>query len=158
MILIEKVDKSNIKEAAKIHSISWQKSHSDICAADFIQIHTPERQEQYITNKIRAGSEFYILIVDEKPVGIVSIKENIIEDLYVLPDEQNKGYGSKLLSFAMKKCDEQAVLWILKTNTKAENLYKKFGFRRTGKTHDLGKGLKEIELCCESSHLFQFFP
>ena len=40
MILIEKVDKSNIKEAAKIHSVSLQKSHSDIFTADFIQIHT----------------------------------------------------------------------------------------------------------------------
>ena len=158
MILIKKVDKANIKEAAKIHSVSWQKSHSDICNADFIQIHTPERQEQYIVNKLRSGSEFYILFAGEKPVGVVSIKNNIIEDLYVLPDEQNKGYGSKLLVFVMKKCDKKSLLWILETNTKAENFYKKFGFKRTGKTLDIGKGLKQIEFCCESSHLFHSFP
>ena len=62
--------------------------------------------------------------------------------------QNEKGYGSKLLVFAMKKCDKKSLLWILETNTKAENFYKKFGFNRTGKSLDIGKGLKQIELCC----------
>ena len=69
----------------------------------------------------------------EKPVGIVSVTGSLIEDLYVLPDLQNRGYGTELLRFAMRQCKDTPVLWILENNTDAERLYRRMGFQEPGR-------------------------
>jgi GNAT superfamily N-acetyltransferase len=37
------------------------------------------------------------MLVEEKPIGVVSVTKGLIEDLYILPDMQNMGLGTKLL-------------------------------------------------------------
>ena len=101
-MMITPVDKTNIMQAAAIHAISWQASHRAFCAPDFVEKHTPERQLEYLQSKMKNGSKVYML-VDEKPVGIVSVTGSLIEDLYVLPDMQNRGYGTALLQFAISR-------------------------------------------------------
>ena len=51
---------------------------------------------------MNSGSKCYMLVEDE-PIGIVSVTGSLIEDLYILPQKQNKGYGTKLLQFAITK-------------------------------------------------------
>ncbi len=142
--MIVPVDLTNIIQAAAIHSISWKESHRDFCSHDFIELHTIEHQQKYLYKKMQSGSKLYMLIEDV-PIGIVSITGNLIEDLYVLPDKQNKGYGTKLLKFAIKNCNGMPVLWILENNINAERLYRKMGFKETGNINSKSGKLKEIE-------------
>ena len=143
--MIISVDQTNLFQAAVIHAITWRESHSSFCLHDFVEMHTPERQQGYIQNKIICGSRFYLLTEDE-PVGIVSVKDSLIEDLYVLPEKQNMGYGTKLLQFAAAQCTDTPTLWILENNTDAKRLYHKMGFRETGRKNVITDGLDEIEL------------
>jgi GNAT superfamily N-acetyltransferase len=143
--MINVVDKTNLFQAAVIHSISWKESHCSFCPMDFVATHTPERQQEYIKNKLNCGSKFYML-VEDKPVGIVSVKGNLIEDLYILPDKQNMGYGTKLLQFAVDQCIGKPTLWILENNTNAKRFYLKLGFQETGRIKTVTDGLDEIEL------------
>ena len=138
------VDNTTILQAAKIHSISWKESHRAFCTPDFIEKHTPERQRDYLQNKMNGGAKIYML-ADEKPVGIVSVTGSLIEDLYVLPEMQNRGYGTELLRFAISLCTGIPVLWILENNTGARRLYLRMGFRETGRRHSITDGLDEIE-------------
>lgn len=142
--MMKRVDQSNLMEAAVIHSESWKKSHQDICTAEFIEIHTPERQKQYLETELAKGAQLFMLI-KEKPVGIVSVYEGTIENLYVLPQEQNKGYGTELLRYAMAKCNGIPVLWVLNTNKAARRLYERLGFEATGSVKTLSDNLCEIE-------------
>ena len=144
MIIIP-VDRTTIMQAAAIHAISWQASHRAFCAPDFIDKHTPERQLEYLQSKMNRGAKVYML-VDEKPAGIVSVTGSLIEDLYVLPDMQNRGYGTALLQFAIMQCTNTPSLWILENNTGAERLYHQMGFQRTGKRNCITNGLDEIEM------------
>ena len=145
--MIEIVDEKNIALAAQIHSISWRESHKDFCESAFIDSHTAERQQKYIADKIKNGSIFFLLYDDEskKAVAVVSIQESLIEDLYVLPEAQNKGFGSTLLRYAISKCKSTPTLWILENNTNAERLYRRFGFVETGKRNAITNRLDEIE-------------
>lgn len=142
--MIVSIDQSAIHDAAVIHSISWQESHRSFCKEDFIAAHTPERQEAYLRQKIQNGSRIFMLI-DHIPVGIVSLKDSMIEDLYVLPEYQNRGYGSALLQFAISQCPDTPTLWILENNHDAERLYRRTGFRKTGRRNVIANGLDEIE-------------
>ncbi|MBR7175515.1 MAG: GNAT family N-acetyltransferase [Clostridia bacterium] len=139
------VDHTNILQAAEIHSISWKESHRAFCTPEFIVKHTPERQREYLQNKMNGGAKAYML-ADEKPVGIVSVTGSLIEDLYVLPEMQNRGYGTKLLQFAINQCTGIPVLWILENNAGAERLYRRMGFRETGRRNAITNELDEIEL------------
>lgn len=141
---IIEVNESNVEEAATIHSISWQESHKAFCKSDFVALHTVERQKKYILDKMAAGSKFFML-VQKMGVGIVSVNKNIIEDLYILPVMQNKGFGSELLRFACAKCDGKPTLWILENNVNAARLYSRLGFKATGKRNFIAEKLDEIE-------------
>ena len=138
------VDRGNVSLAAGIHSASWQASHRAFCTAEFVALHTPGRQQNYILDKMEKGSRFYLLY-DDAPVGIVSVAGDLIEDLYVLPERQNRGYGTRLLREAMARCDGAPVLWILENNDGARRLYEREGFRPTGRRSAIADGLDEIE-------------
>ena len=141
--MIVPVDKTNINQVAVIHSETWKDSHSSFCSAYFVALHTPEHQKEYLLRKMNSGSEFFML-VDDMPIGIVSVTDNLIEDLYVLPEKQHNGYGTELLCFATGKCKGTPTLWILENNDKARAFYLKNGFAATGRVKP-GK-IDEIEL------------
>nr|AHF25510.1 putative acetyltransferase [uncultured bacterium Contigcl_7] len=142
--MIIPVDRTNIHQAAAIHSLSWQESHRSFCSADFIALHTPEHQQEYLSEKISRGSRVFML-VDGEPAAVVSVTGSLIEDLYVLPGRQNKGYGTLLLEYAVRQCTGTPTLWILENNKGAERLYRRMGFRKTGRVHAVTDGLDEIE-------------
>lgn len=141
--MIVPVDETNLLQAATIHSISWKESHRAFCAPDFIETHTPDRQREYLRNKMNNGTKLYML-VEEKPIGVVSVTKGLIEDLYILPDMQNMGHGTKLLRYAVGQCTDTPTLWILENNINAERLYRRIGFKETGRKNATNK-LDEIE-------------
>ena len=150
--MIVEIDETKLYQAAEIHSRSWQESHRSFCTPDFVALHTPERQQAYLRRKRNEGSALYML-VEEGPVGIVSVNGSLIEDLYVLPEEQNRGYGTALLRFAVAKCVGTPTLWVLENNTEAERLYRRMGFERTGRAQAITDGLDEIELALSETDL-----
>lgn len=86
------------------------------------------------------------MLLDPHPVGIVSVWGGLIENLYVLPREQNKGYGTALLDYAVRHCEGTPTLWILNINQGAYRLYTRKGFQETGNRRQLNAQLSEIEL------------
>jgi GNAT superfamily N-acetyltransferase len=145
VFMIINVNENNIIMAAEIHSISWKKSHESICTKEFIDLHTTQHQKMYLCDEINLGKCLYMLIED-KAVGIVSVHESLMENLYILPEEQRKGYGSRLLEFAIQQCKGIPTLWILESNYVAYSLYSKYGFQKTGIYHKLSDTLSEIEM------------
>ncbi len=142
------VDEVNLPEAGRIHSVSWQESHRAFCAPEFTALHTPERQQAYLKEKLDSGSRIFMLD-DDEPVGIVSVTGSLIEDLYVLPEYQRRGYGTALLHYAIRQCESIPVLWILENNPGAARLYRREGFRETGRRNRITDGLDEIEFSLE---------
>ena len=142
--MIVPVNETNLLQAATIHSISWKESHRAFCTPDFIETHTPDRQREYLRNKMNNGTKLY-MIVEEKPIGVVSVTKGLIEDLYILPDMQNMGHGTKLLLYAVGQCTDTPTLWILENNINAERLYRRIGFKETGRKNAITNRLDEIE-------------
>lgn len=139
------VTEHNIAEAGRIHSESWKESHRSFCSAEFVEKHTPAAQADYLRLEMAAGKQIYMLI-DEFPVGIVSVYGDLIENLYVLPGEQRKGYGTQLLEYGVRHSTGTPCLWILNTNEGACRLYLRKGFRVTGRRKELKGGMYEMEL------------
>lgn len=143
--MFELVTDKNIDIAAEVHSISWKDNHKSFCSEEFVQAHSKERQKRYIQVEMKNGKQFYML-VDDEAKGIVSVKDSLIENLYVLPTEQHKGYGTKLLHYAELLCKDNPTLWILSNNDIAKSFYKKEGYYFTGRKNILNDELSELEM------------
>lgn len=139
------VTQEELPLAGFIHSESWRASHKDFCTEDFLARHSPEAQTAYLRGEMAQGKRLFFLRCPE-PVGIVTVWGNLIENLYILPAMQNRGYGSVLLRYAMAQCEGTPALWILENNEGARRLYHRFGFRETGRANQLNDWLREIEL------------
>lgn len=142
---IVKVTEENIFEAGKIHADSWRESHKDFCSEEVVARHTKNAQTEYLRSEQAKGKEVYMLI-DSTPIGIVSVQNSLIENLYVLPSEQRKGYGTRLLQYAIHQCRGIPTLWILSNNKRARAFYKKHGFSESGNIKQRKNNLFEIEL------------
>ena len=141
---IQPVDEHYLDAAAEVHAVSWRASHAEFCAPAFVAAHTAERQRAYLRKKMDGGSRFFLLCAPE-PLGIVSVTGCLIEYLYVLPDWQGRGYGTALLRYAIEKCVDSPVLWVLENNRRAIRLYERMGFRPTGRVNRENGPLSEIE-------------
>ena len=138
------ITEENITIAGSIHAESWQESHRSFCSDAFIAKHTPHAQTEHLRREIAAGKQGFLLI-DDIPLGIVTIYDSLIENLYILPAYQRKGYGSALLEFAIGQCASAPTLWILSNNEGARRLYARRGFMPTGRMNRLSDTLDECE-------------
>ena len=143
--MILEVNEENLPAAGRIHSEAWKESRKGFCSAPFVEKHTPEAQTEYLRRELAAGKRVYML-VEEKPLGIVSVWGSLIENLYILPGEQNRGHGTQLLRHAMARCEGTPTLWILDNNAGARRLYERHGFRLTGVEKQLSETLLELEM------------
>lgn len=139
------VTEENLAQAGFIHSESWRESHRSFCPVEFVDRHSPEAQAEYLRREMAAGKQVWMLI-DKFPVGIVSVHYSLIENLYVLPGQQRKGYGTRLLDYAIRQCKGKPSLWILDNNLDALRLYERKGFHLTGKKLKLTEQLFEMEM------------
>ncbi len=150
--MIIPVDQTNLSEAAAVHAAAWRDSHRAFCTPEFVEQHTTERQAAYLQRKLDAKSRIFLLVEDE-PKGVVSVTGSLIEDLYVLPEQQGRGYGTKLLRFAAAIADGTPTLWILENNAGARRLYERHGFFETGSRKITPGGLDEIELALKPERM-----
>ena len=98
---------------------------------------------------MRRGKQVWLLI-DPEPAGLISLTEtaegSLIEDLYVLPQSERRGYGGALLKAAIAQARGPVYLWILNNNTKALDYYQKRGFELSGREKPLSRSLSELEM------------
>ena len=90
----------------------------------FLSHHSDKNIESDIEN----GDVYLCFSDDNIAIGTVTIKENEICRLFVLPDYQGNGYGRELLSFAENKISESHNTIILDASLPAKAIYLKRGY------------------------------
>lgn len=88
----------------------------------------------------------YIIKVGNNNIGTVEIKEDndriFICSLYILPSWQGKGVGAAVIQTQVQKAqkeDKPVELEVLKSNTGAQRLYKRLGFKEVEDRGDENK-------------------
>jgi GNAT superfamily N-acetyltransferase len=82
--------------------------------------------------------EVYVADWDGAAAGSVSVGEDFLRTLYVLPGFQGRGVGSALHDFALSRLRERGVrearLWTLEANDSGRRFYERRGWRLTDVT------------------------
>lgn len=96
-------------------------------AVDFFKKHhDPEKiLDDVLTGKV------YVLWEDEHIVGTVTINENEVCRLFVLPEYQHKGYGRKLMDHAESEIGKRYKKAILDSSLPAMSIYQRRGYTET---------------------------
>jgi len=94
-------------------------------AVDFFKLH---HSDANILEDIKKGI-VYLLEDGGEYVGTVTIKDNEICRLFVLPQKQHSGYGQALLDFSEQKICEKYTKIMLDASLPAKRIYLKRGYR-----------------------------
>ena len=90
------VTEENFEDAAAVYAASWKESHKAVCSPAFLE---SRDCRGFLRREREAGKAIYLL-TDKEPCGIVSVAGDCIENLYVLPRLQNRGYGTRQIGRA----------------------------------------------------------
>ena len=94
-----------------------------------VEFFVEHHNDTNILSDIEAGKVFLCVNEEGQPVGTVSIKENDICRLFVLPEYQGKGYGRKLLDFAENEIAKKYEEIMIDASLPAKRIYLKRGYR-----------------------------
>jgi GNAT superfamily N-acetyltransferase len=125
IVIAKKEDLETIRKITRFTIKSIYPRYYPAGAVEFFQEH---HSDEYIVTDISDG-RVYGLYEGREPVGTVTISDNNITRLFVLPEYQHKGYGNELLNFAEKKILEMYEYVQIYASFPAKRIYLKRGYK-----------------------------
>lgn len=125
--LAEMKDLENVIQITK-ETISEVYSH--YYAQGVVAFFQKHHCRENILTDIESG-RVWLLETEGVAVGTVTIKENAVNRLFVLPKYQSHGYGSKLMDFAETKIAEDFDFVHIDSSLAAKEMYLKRGYKET---------------------------
>ena len=93
-----------------------------------VEFFVEHHNDTNIINDIEAGKVFLCMNEEGQPVGTVSLKDNDICRLFVLPEFQGNGYGRELIDFAEREIVKNYEEIMLDASLPAKRIYLKRGY------------------------------
>ena len=158
-IEIRKVTKDDDFDAlGNIYATSWQQAYKTIVPQNYLDTLQGTRWSERLAT---LQYDAFVAIKDGLYIGTASIapaRDDVmlgwgeIMSIYLLPEYTNKGYGTTLFNYVIKKLLEQGFtsiyLWVLEANQIARNFYEKQGFQQNGKQAIITiADIELVELC-----------
>ncbi|MDP4152756.1 MAG: GNAT family N-acetyltransferase [Bacillota bacterium] len=163
---IRKADISMAGDLGYLQAKAWQAAYTGIVPDEVLKEYTPEnRAAVFKKNMPEKPEEYYVLYIDDKPAGFLILGTSRDKDvkpgtgeidaLYLLSEYWDKGFGTRLMQFAISRLRElnynDITLWVFEKNTRAIRFYERQGFSFDSATMvlTLGKPLTGIryKLC-----------
>jgi len=94
-------------------------------------VHTDEEVQAWVRGVLLPSCEVWVATEGEDLAGMMVLSGEWIEQLYVSPEHQRRGHGSRLLGVAKAERDSLA-LWTFETNLVARGFYEAHGFIPAG--------------------------
>ena len=98
-------------------------------------IHDDDDVRQWMQTVVLAHSEVWL--VEEAggpPLGLVVVRDDWVEHLFVAPARTGGGLGTRLLDHAKAQRPDGLQLWTFETNVRAQRFYEQRGFRVVRRT------------------------
>ncbi|MDC7744811.1 MULTISPECIES: GNAT family N-acetyltransferase [Rhizobium] len=120
-------------------------------------LHTPWEDEQYWRMHLLPNCTILGAAMGNRLIGVIAYGDNWIEQLYILPDFQGMGIGSRLLGCAKEEMDEIR-LWTFQRNIGARAFYERHGFAATEETDGVDNEEREPDVLYHWRRLAELTP
>jgi ribosomal protein S18 acetylase RimI-like enzyme len=92
------------------------------------QTMTFEVARQVFREVIRPACTIWVGVRSDRVIAYLALKDSYVDRLYVDPDEQRRGWGSRLLEFAKQRSPDGLGLRTHQENQPARAFYERHGF------------------------------
>jgi len=133
------------KSIARIHVEAWRVAYKGIMPADFLEsISLDARERSWVASLSRSGRGHYVVIEQDGGVagfcvygppregGLKSNNTGELVALNIAPSAWGKGLGACLIQHVINSAHsfgwDSICLWVVKDNSRARELYERFGF------------------------------
>ena len=84
--------------------------------------------QDYFRDHVLTENKVWVVTLDDRPVALMAMNGEFIDQLYVHPDHWRRGIGEMLLGFARERSPEHLWLYTLQVNVNARAFYETNGF------------------------------
>ena len=113
-------------------------------------IHTPDEDLAYFRDTVCATCVLWGAFEGQRLIGFIAYRDGWIDHLFVAPDKQMMGLGTRLLDEA-KAAQLRLRLWTFQRNDGARNFYERTGFIQIDITDGSGNEEQEPDVLYEWS-------
>ena len=139
--VIRQATTSDFDSVKKITQETIHEVYPKYYPAGAVRAFSGHHADENIMRDINAGIVYLIVTDDGVPAGTVTLTDNEVDRLFVLPEYQGRGYGRALLDFAEERIAEAYDVIILHASLAAKSIYLKRGYREVDYiTLDTGYG------------------
>ena len=124
-----KLVKASKKDIPRL--IKYKKDIIYMYSKDLAEDERNKIDEYVITNLNETFKDYYNIIIDDKIIGSILLKDmpqgKLIDEIYIEKEFRNNGIGTDIIR-KMLENNRNIYLWVYKENSKAVLLYKRLGF------------------------------
>ena len=139
-VVVRRLGLGDMDAAARVHRVVF-----DDRLPWLTGLHTPPEDLAFFRGHVFETCAVWGAFDDHELIGIIAFRDGWIDQLYVLPDAQARGTGSRLLSIA-KDAFPALSLWTFQRNTEARRFYEARGFSPVDLTDGAGNEEKEPDV------------
>lgn len=92
------------------------------------QLYTLQNDTDYFCDVVAQECEVWLAIGEERIMGLLALREVLIDQLFVAVDAQQQGVGSALLEKAKERFPDQLRAYTFQKNGPARAFFEKHGF------------------------------
>lgn len=126
--MIRLAEIADLESVLQITQDTISEVYSHYYAEGVVGFFLEHHSREHILSDIKEGI-VWLLEEDGSMAGTVTIKENAVNRLFVLPEWQSQGYGSQLMDFAENKIAEQFTQVHIDSSLAAKEMYLKRGYK-----------------------------
>lgn len=124
-----KLVKASKKDIPRL--VQYKKDIIYMYSKDLVEDEKENINEYIITSVNEMFKDYYNIIIDDKIIGSVCIRDlenaKLLDEIYLEKEFRNKGIGTDIIRKIIEN-NESVYLWVYKKNKKAVLLYKRLGF------------------------------
>lgn len=139
-VSLRKLELVDMPAAAAVHRASFNERLPTLAG-----LHTPEEDIGFWSAVVFKDCQVWGAEEGGRLVGVIAFLEDWIDQLYVLPEAQGRGIGSRLLDVA-KSTSPALSLWTFQKNEPARRFYEKHGFFVVDESDGAGNEEKEPDV------------
>ena len=117
------------------------------------ELHTPDDDLRFLREIVVPGAEVWVAEDDGEVVGFTAFGTrdgvDFMEHLYVAPERQARGIGTRLMNRAKARRPEGFRLWVFQANAGARRFYERHGLRLVELTDGAGNEEQEPDALYE---------
>ncbi len=109
-------------------------SRRDAGAAIPPSVHSPEEDRWFVREVLIGERETWIAVEGERVMGLLTLHDDFLDQLYVASAAQRSGVGAQLVEVAKRERPDGLQLWAFESNLPAQAFYLTHGFVEAERT------------------------